>query len=376
METLTKIAGSASTSVTVALDWTPNTNHTGFYIALAKGFYSDAHLDVKLLSPHTDDYKVTPASRLMDNSAQFAITPSETVVSYHCQQKETDPCSASALSAGSATQRPPVVAVAALLADSTSAIVTLASSGLARPAQLDGKVYASYGARYEGRIVQQMIKNDGGAGKFIESTPPMLGIWHTLLKGEADATWVFMGWEGVEARRKGVELNTFKLEDFGVAYGYSPVLVTHPDIIRDQPALVSSFLAATSKGYTWAAANPAEAAELFLSTVSEHHAAAPAPEPLDAEMVREAQAYTSQHYIGPSGQWGMMAEAVWQDFLKWLSSQGLLTQKLQSRTPVEGVSTSLDGLREGDVGRSIPLTDLAASSLFSNAYLPATENCV
>jgi hypothetical protein len=66
--------------------------------------------------------------------------------------------------------------------DSTSAIVTLASSGITRPAQLDGKTYASYGARFEGRIVQQLIRNDGGAGDFKESTPPMLGIWDTLLK--------------------------------------------------------------------------------------------------------------------------------------------------------------------------------------------------
>ena len=72
--------------------------------------------------------------------------------------------------------------VARILAESTSAIVTLADSGIERPSQLDGKVYASYGARYEGRIVQQMIKNDGGKGEFQESTPPMLGIWNTLLK--------------------------------------------------------------------------------------------------------------------------------------------------------------------------------------------------
>lgn len=37
-------------------------------------------------------------------------------------------------------------------------------------------------------------------------------LLHAVLcpQGEADATWVFMGWEGVEARRKGVELNAFK----------------------------------------------------------------------------------------------------------------------------------------------------------------------
>ncbi len=44
------------------------------------------------------------------------------------------------------------------------------------------QVYASYGARYEGRIVQQLIRNDGGKGDYTETTPPMLGIWDTLMQ--------------------------------------------------------------------------------------------------------------------------------------------------------------------------------------------------
>ena len=31
----------------VALDWTPNTNHSGFYIALEKGWYSEANIEVR-----------------------------------------------------------------------------------------------------------------------------------------------------------------------------------------------------------------------------------------------------------------------------------------------------------------------------------------
>ena len=46
-----------------------------------------------------------------------------------------------------------------------------------------------------------------------------------------------MGWEGVEAELKGVKLNSFKLEDFKVPYGHSPLLVTHPDIIRSDTGL-------------------------------------------------------------------------------------------------------------------------------------------
>lgn len=41
----------------------------------------------------------------------------------------------------------------------------------------------------------------------------MLGIWDTLLVGKADATWVFMGWEGIIAQQKGVPLNAFMLSD-------------------------------------------------------------------------------------------------------------------------------------------------------------------
>ena len=42
------------TRVTLMLDWTPNTNHTGLYVAQAKGFYKDAGLDVTILEGAVD----------------------------------------------------------------------------------------------------------------------------------------------------------------------------------------------------------------------------------------------------------------------------------------------------------------------------------
>ncbi len=72
-----------TTQISLALDWTPNTNHAGFYIAKHKGWYKEAGLDVSLLSPHVDGYTRTPASRVADGSATFCVTPSETVISAH-----------------------------------------------------------------------------------------------------------------------------------------------------------------------------------------------------------------------------------------------------------------------------------------------------
>ena len=45
--------GDGGDTVTVQLDWTPNTNHTGIYVALAKGWYKDAGIEVDVL-PYTD----------------------------------------------------------------------------------------------------------------------------------------------------------------------------------------------------------------------------------------------------------------------------------------------------------------------------------
>lgn len=78
-----------------------------------------------------------------------------------------------------------------------------------------------------------------------------------------------MPWEGVAAARAGIELNAFKLGDFGIPYCYSPVLAVHPQTLQEQPELVRSFLAATARGFEWAAQHPAEAAQVRVGRVGE-----------------------------------------------------------------------------------------------------------
>ncbi|KAL3142310.1 hypothetical protein ABBQ38_002651 [Trebouxia sp. C0009 RCD-2024] len=254
-----------------------------------------------------------------------------------------------------------VQAVAALLQTDTSAVVTLQSSGLDRPSKLDGTTYASYGARYEGRIVQQMIMNDGGTGNYTEVIPPMLGIWDTVLGGKADATWVFMGWEGVDAKRRGVGLNAFSLEDFNIPYGYSPVLVAATDTLQQHSETLQKFLAATAKGYEFAAQHPEEAAELLCQTASDTA--------LDKEMVKESMQMLSQHFLTKDGRWGRQDKARWDAFLDWLADRKLLTTKVQSRTTVQGQTASLDDLRRGDAGEVIPRELFVADALFTNDFL-------
>lgn len=341
--------------VTIALDWTPNTNHTGFYVARNKGWFQEEGLDVQFNSPHVDDYKTTPVHKLISGAATMAVAPSESVISHYTYPK---------------AHSHKLKAIAALLSTSASAVVTLKSSGLDRPAKLDGKTYASYAARYEGRIVQQIIRKDGGKGDYIESTPPMLGIWNTLLSGEADATWVFLGWEGVEASLKGVELNQFRPEDYGVPYGYSPVLLASEELLREHDDEVKKLLHCAARGYQFAASHPQEAAQILLEEVARDTAQCPLPTPLDPKLVVASQEYLAKRaYLNHEGKWGWMEAKCWDAFLDWLSDSGLLTTKVQSRNPQPDVTTSLDGLRTGDVGQAVPRSSVASSALFTNEYL-------
>ncbi len=286
------------TRIRLALDWTPNTNHTGFYVALANGSYEKADLQVELISPDADDYRLTPARRVAAGEADLAIAPSESVISFQ-------------------TNNVPMIAVAAVLARDASAIVTLKQSGLDRPSRLDGKVYASYSARYEDEIIRQLIINDGGRGQFVAHKPARLDIWHALLTNEADATWIFLPWEGVEAEQRDIQLNQFLLEDYEIPYGYSPVLAAHGDWATENADALRRFLSATAQGFAFAVRDPDEAARILFDTAAH-------PSLTSLDFLEKSQQVVAGYYLDTEGQWGVMRRDVWNAFVNWLIRNHLL----------------------------------------------------
>lgn len=288
------------TRIRLALDWTPNTNHTGFYVALANGSYEKADLQVDIISPDADDYRLTPARRVAGGEADLAVTPSESVISFQ-------------------TNGVPMTAVAAVLARDASAIVTLKQSGLDRPSRLDGKVYASYSARYEDEIIRQMIINDGGRGQFVSHKPARLDIWHALLTNEADATWIFLPWEGVEAEQRDIQLNQFLLEDYEIPYGYSPVLAAHGDWATENADALRRFLSATAEGFAFAVRDPDEAARILFDTANH-------PALTNLDFLEKSQQVASGYYLDEDRQWGVMRRDVWNAFVNWLIRNRLLNQ--------------------------------------------------
>ncbi len=62
------------TSMNLALDWTPNTNHTGIYVALAQGWYRAEGIDLHLL-PYSAN--VSPDVLVSSGKADVGISSTE-----------------------------------------------------------------------------------------------------------------------------------------------------------------------------------------------------------------------------------------------------------------------------------------------------------
>ncbi len=282
------------TTMTLALDWTPNTNHTGIYVALAKGWYRAEGIDLKLL-PYSSS--VSPDVLVSSGKADVGISATEGVVA-------------------DAAVGQPVVSIAAIIQHNTSALVTLASSGLTRPSMLDGKTYGAFGAPYENGVVGGIIKQDGGKGVF-KSVTLSVDAMQALESHRIDFVWVFEGWEVIQAQRAGVKLNVFPITSYGVADYYTPTIVTSPAEMKLKPNLIHRFMLATERGYEYARAHAQESAQILLVE-------APKGTFPDPGLVMASQQWLSPRYADPGRKWGWQDAADWHGYPQFiLNSNGV-----------------------------------------------------
>lgn len=288
----------------LALDWTPNVNHIGFFVAWQHGFYRELDLNVEITDPSIDNYQITPAKKVELWRADLALCPTESLISYRTKAAPFD-----------------LTAIGSVYEKDVSAIVVREDSGIERPNDLDGKRYASYNAKYEDAIVRQMIRNDGGKGDLEIVNPDKLGIWDTILNETFDATWIFDNWEGVQAEQKGIKLRKFRMADYGIPYSYSPVIVCSAKALDKRPDAFRKFMDATRKGFLHAAAHQDEAVELLRQRVPSHDS--------DIDLKRAIE--VSVEAMGKGDDWGRIDPKVVDTFLAWIYRHKLEEQMVKTK---------------------------------------------
>ena len=299
--TLTACGGKEEETITFVLDWTPNTNHTGIYVALQKGWFEEAGLKVDVVQPPEGGSALLVAS----GKAQFAVTAQDSI--------------APALTGENAM---PLTTVAAILQHNTSGIVSRAGEGMDTPKGLEGHKYATWDSPVEKATIRQVMAADGGDFDKVELIPSTVTDEVSALKsGDVDAIWIFYGWAGIACEVAGLPIDYFDFADFDpVLDFYTPIIVSNNDWLENNPETAKAFLAALSRGYEYAAENPKEAAYILMEAAPELKS--------NAELVYRSQEYLAGEYIADAARWGEIDPDRWGGYFTWLNDNGLMETPL------------------------------------------------
>ncbi len=280
--------------VRFALDWTPNTNHTGIYVAAANDWYEQAGVDLQILP-----YTTAPETLIAAGQAECGISFQDALTF-------------------AATAGAPIVSVMAILQHTAQDIAVLASSDITRPRDLDGRIYAGFGGPQEEPTLKSVIKADGGTGTFTTVTLDT-AAYDALYAKRADFVITFAAWEGIEAKERGIELRTFEFGDYGFPDFYQVVLACDSRWLATHPDLARAFVGATVRGFELAADDPEKAAALLVAQNPGVFDGNPAL-PLESQKFLAAGGYLRDE----NGAVGRQTLAKWQGYSGFLFDQGLL----------------------------------------------------
>jgi ABC-type nitrate/sulfonate/bicarbonate transport system substrate-binding protein len=312
-------AGSgATTTIKFALDWTPNTNHTGLFVAESKGWFKKAGINVDVL-PYSDS---TTDTLINSGAAQFGISFEDQALA--------------AAAAGTTTTS----VMSVLQHDATAVGVLKSATDIQSPKDLDGKIYGDAGGSSTfKKMLSDAMKSDGGTGKF-DTVTLGTSAYQALYKGKVDIVGAFKTWEGIQATLNGTPMKYFDFSDYGLPDDYSVLIEGNNAWLKKNPAEAKKFVRILQRGYTYAANHPDAAAKILIDEN---------PGVFDNDkLVYASQRLISKSYLKDAdGKVGTQTSAMWQDLADYYAKKGILADKN---------------------GKTLT-TPLDTSKLFSTAYI-------
>lgn len=287
--------------VTLVLDYLPNTNHTGIYVAQEKGFFEANGLQVKIIEPGENE---TSATLVAVGKGEFGVSYQEDVTY-----------------ARSAEQPLPIRAIATILQHNTSGFVSLKSENIQSPKDFEGKVYAGWQAPSEEAVIQAVMKqNQADFSKLTMVGADGSGF--ASLGKTVDLQWDFEGWAVLKGKMDGYDLNYMPLKDLDARLDYyTPLIITNETMMDEDPETVKKMVAALKQGYEYAIDHPEESAEILHKYLPD----------TDIDFLKQSQAYLSQEYRKDASTWGVMKDEVWDRYTDFMVEYGLIEKKIDAK---------------------------------------------
>ncbi|WP_132770544.1 ABC transporter substrate-binding protein [Tepidibacillus fermentans] len=280
-------------NIQVMLDWVPNTNHTGLYVAKEKEWYQEQGLNVEIVQPSDGG---GAAQMVAAGKAQFGISAQEEVTNARAQQI-------------------PIVSIAAIIQHNTSGFASPKEKNITTPKDFEGKNYGGWGAESEKAVIQSVMEKYNADFNKVKFLTVGDADFFTITKRDVDFEWIYYGWTGIDAELRKFPINYIELRQIAPELDYyTPVIITNETYIKEHPDIIKKFMEATSKGYEFAISNPEEAANILLKEVPG----------MNAELVKASQKWLSKKYQEDAPQWGIQKPEVWSNYAKWMADHKLI----------------------------------------------------
>lgn len=264
-------------NVTLMLDYIPNTNYSGIYVALDKGYYNDEGMDLKILE--TSDVGVE--TLVGEGAVDYGISYEENVLL--ARENNIN-----------------IKSIYAMLEQNTSGLISKKSKNINSVSDMSGKNYCGWGSDVEEAIIKYVnpkINYTISSSTFIQSDDK-----------NCDLYWVFEGWDKIEVDLENVNYDYFSFKDLGINE-YTPVIITSDDKIKNNKEEVTKFIRATIKGYEDVLEDPKEAVKIFLKYNPEY----------DEEFITSSINYLVNYYGN-----GKIADNVWESLEKILRDNEII----------------------------------------------------
>lgn len=290
-------------TVDLVLDWYPTSSSTPIYVALEKGYYEEEGIKLNIHMPSgVSDSLALVAAKKADLGYYYIHRTIMSIINEDI----------------------PVKAIASTLQGSVSTVTALKESGIKRPKDLEGKTLGYCGGPLTEKIIDIMMKTDGGDPKKVKLVDVGFELMSSLITKKVDATLGGLITHEIPLmEEKGYKLNYFFPRDFGVPEYPETLIVANNDLIKEREEVYKKFLKATRKGFEYMKKNPEEAVQILLANQAKDQF------PLNENVERIA----TKRYIPIMEKFGpflTINKDVFQENVDWLYEKGFIKEKVNS----------------------------------------------
>ena len=286
--------------LSLTLDFYPNPDHAGIYMAQKLGYFEEAGLDVTIQTPADP---AAPVKLLAAGKTDLAISYEPEVLLARDQGLD-------------------VVSVAALANTPLTSMIWLKKSGVQGIGDLRGKTIATAGIPYQDAYLKTILGRVKLSPSDVKTVNVGYGLLPALVGGRAQAMLGgFRNVEGVDLRLRGKDPVVTPVDRLGVPTYDELVIVARGKRLEEDPEPIRLFLAALARGTAAAAADPDATTKALLEANPD----------LDPKLTRAEVAATLPLLNPPRDgrPYGYMSPAAWRQFAGWMRDNALVASLIQ-----------------------------------------------